>query len=96
MDCSTPGSSVLHYLSEFAQNHVHGISDTIQPLHPLLPLSLNILLNMPHTDYVLLRMFTLPALYTPILCILLVLKRVSSFLEPRGTPPKPHIQYGCS
>ena len=23
MDCSTPGSSVLHYLPEFAQTHVH-------------------------------------------------------------------------
>ena len=26
-DCSTPGSSVLHYLLEFAQIHVHGVSD---------------------------------------------------------------------
>ena len=23
MDCSTPGSSVLHYLLELAQSHVH-------------------------------------------------------------------------
>ena len=23
MDCSTPGSSVLHYLLEFVQTHVH-------------------------------------------------------------------------
>ena len=23
MDCSIPGSPVLHYLPEFAQNHVH-------------------------------------------------------------------------
>ena len=23
VDCSTPGSSVLHYLPEFAQSHVH-------------------------------------------------------------------------
>ena len=28
MDCA-PGSSVLHYLPEFAQIHVHGVSDTI-------------------------------------------------------------------
>ena len=29
MDCSMPGSSVLHYLPEFAQIHVHGVGDTI-------------------------------------------------------------------
>ena len=37
MDCSTPGSSVLHYLLEFAQIHVHWVSDAIKPSHPLLP-----------------------------------------------------------
>ena len=44
-DCSTPGSSVLHYLPEFAQIHVHWVGDTIQPLHPLLhpsPFALNL------------------------------------------------------
>ena len=35
MDCSTPDSSVLHYLLESAQVHVHWISDAIQPSHPL-------------------------------------------------------------
>ena len=35
MDCSTPGFPVLHYLPEFAQTHVHGISDAIQPSHSL-------------------------------------------------------------
>ena len=39
MDCSTPGSSALHYLPEFAQIHVHWDSDAIQPSHPLLPAS---------------------------------------------------------
>ena len=29
MDCSTPGSSVLHYFPEFAQTHVHLVSDLI-------------------------------------------------------------------
>ena len=29
MDCSMPGSSVLHYFPEFVQIHVHGIGDTI-------------------------------------------------------------------
>ena len=37
MECSPPGSSVLHYLPEFAQSHVHGVSDAIQPSHPLSP-----------------------------------------------------------
>ena len=31
MNCSISGFSVLHYLLEFAQTHVHGVSDTIQP-----------------------------------------------------------------
>ena len=35
MDCSTPGFPVLHYFSEFAQTHIHWVSDTIQPSHPL-------------------------------------------------------------
>ena len=37
-DCmirSTPGLSVLHQLSAFTQTHVHGVSDAIQPSHPL-------------------------------------------------------------
>ena len=37
MDCSTPGFPLLHYLPEFAQTHVHWVSDAIQPSHPLLP-----------------------------------------------------------
>ena len=39
MDCSTPGSSVLHYLLEFAQIHFHCVNDAIQLSHPLLLLS---------------------------------------------------------
>ena len=35
MDCSTPGSPVLHYLPEFAQTHVHWFGDVIQSSHPL-------------------------------------------------------------
>ena len=37
VNCSTPGFSVLHYLLEFTQTHVHWVSDAIQPSHPLLP-----------------------------------------------------------
>jgi len=36
MDCSMPSFSVLHYLPEFAQAHVHSVSHAIQPSHPLL------------------------------------------------------------
>ena len=39
MDCSMPDSSVLHYLLEFAQIHVHWVIDAIQPSHPPWPLS---------------------------------------------------------
>ena len=38
MDCSMPVSSVLHYFSEFAQMHIHWVSEAIQPSHhPLSP-----------------------------------------------------------
>ena len=30
-----PGFPVFHYLPEFAQTHVHWVSDAIQPSHPL-------------------------------------------------------------
>ena len=36
MDCNIPGFTVLHYLLEFAQTHVHLGSVAIQPSHPLL------------------------------------------------------------
>ena len=35
MDCSTPGFPVLRNLLEFAQIHVHCVSDAIQPSYPL-------------------------------------------------------------
>ena len=40
MDCRTPGLSVPHHLSEFAQVHVHCISDAIQPSHLISYLSI--------------------------------------------------------
>ena len=36
MDYRTPGFPILHYLLEFAQTHVHWVSDAIQPSCPLL------------------------------------------------------------
>ena len=35
MNGSTPSFPVLHYLPEFAQTHVHWVSDAIQPSYPL-------------------------------------------------------------
>ena len=35
MDCSTPGLPGPHFLLEFAQVHVHGVADAIQPSHPV-------------------------------------------------------------
>ena len=46
MDCSTPGFPVLHHLPEFAQNHVHWVSDPIQQSHPLISLMLYEITNM--------------------------------------------------
>ena len=37
MNLSMPGLPVHHQLPEFTQNHVHWVSDTIQPSHPLSP-----------------------------------------------------------
>ena len=35
MNCSTLGLPVHHQLPEFTQTHVHRVSDSIQPSHPL-------------------------------------------------------------
>ena len=40
VECSTPGFPVLHYLLEFAQTHVHWVSDAIQPFILCFPLLL--------------------------------------------------------
>jgi len=40
MDCSMPGFPVLYHLPQLAYTHVHWVSDTIQPSHPLLSLLL--------------------------------------------------------
>ena len=37
MDYSVIGFPVLHCLLKFSQIHIHGISDAIQPSHPLSP-----------------------------------------------------------
>ena len=40
MDYNAPGFPVLHHLPEFAQTHLHFVSDIIQTAHPLPPPSL--------------------------------------------------------
>ena len=45
MDCSMPAFPIASHLLEFAQVHIHGISDAIQPSHPLTPSS-NSALNL--------------------------------------------------
>ena len=45
MDCSTPHFPVLQYLLEFAQTHVHWVSDAVQPSYPLLPASVALSLS---------------------------------------------------
>ena len=39
MDCRTPGFPILPHLPEFAQTHIHWVSDAIQTSHPLSPSS---------------------------------------------------------
>ena len=48
MACSTLGFPVLHCLLEFAQTHVHWVSDAIQPSHLLSPYSKPPTLNLSH------------------------------------------------
>ena len=48
MDCSMPGLPVPHHLLEFAQVHIHCISDAIQPSHPLMPSSPSVLSLSQH------------------------------------------------
>ena len=50
MDCSTQGFSILHYLLEFAQTHVHWICDAIKSSHPLSPHSPPVLSLSQHED----------------------------------------------
>ena len=56
-----PGFSVLHCLLEFAQTHVHGVSDAIQPSHPLLPPSPVALNLCQHQSLPMSRLFALIA-----------------------------------
>ena len=50
MNCCTPGFPVFHCPPEFAQTHVHWVSDVIQPSYPLLPLSAPTALNLSASE----------------------------------------------
>ena len=50
VDYSTPGFPALHYLPEFAQTHVHWVSDAIHSTYPLSSLSPPILNLSQHQD----------------------------------------------
>ena len=51
MNYSMPGFPVLQYLLEFAQTHVHWVSDTIQSSHPLSPLSPHVINLSQHKGF---------------------------------------------
>ena len=61
MDCSTPGLPVHHQLPEFAQIHVHGVGDAIQPSLPLQP-SFPFAFNFPWASLVAQLVKHLPAM----------------------------------
>ena len=53
LEGSTPGFPVLRHLWELAQTHTHGVSDAIQPSHPLpasSPLAFNAANEEPFND----------------------------------------------
>ena len=59
MHRNMPGSPVLHYLLEFAQTHVHWVSNAIKPSHPLSPPSPPALnFSIPSGSFPVSRLFT--------------------------------------
>ena len=50
MNCTKPGFLAFHYLPEFAQTNFHWVNNTIQPSHPLSPLSSPAINLSPHQD----------------------------------------------
>ena len=58
MSCSRPDFPVLPYLPEFAQTHVHLVSDVIQPSYPLSPHSPPALNRSQHQSFPMSQLFT--------------------------------------
>ena len=58
VDCSRPGFPVLHCLLEFAQTHVHWVSDANQPSHPLSSPSPPVLNLSQHQSFPMSQLFT--------------------------------------
>ena len=65
MNCSMPGFPVLHSLLEFAQNHVHWVSDAIQSSHPLSP---NLGLFHSHSPWTLFLKVVTFIIYVKVIC----------------------------
>ena len=59
MGCSTPDFPALYYLPEFAQTHVHWVSDAIQPSYPLSSLSPLALCLSQHQSFPVSQLFVL-------------------------------------
>ena len=92
VDCSTPGSSVLHYLPGVCSNSVHWVDDAIQPSHPLLPPSSLSVIRVVSSAYLifLLAILILPcASSSPAFCMMnfiYKLNKQSDNLQPWCTP----------
>ena len=56
-DCRMPGCPVLHSFPEYAQTHVHLVSDAIKLPHPLLPSSPATLILSQHQSFPTSRLF---------------------------------------
>ena len=66
MDCSMLGFPVLHCLLEFAQTHVHRVSDAIQPSHPVPPFSFYRQSFPESGSFTMSRLFALPQFNEPL------------------------------
>ena len=91
MDGSTPGFLVLHCLLEYAQTHVHWVSDVIQPSHPLLPPSplanLRLVMHLVFGKYMNIRDWgniavTSRTLFQPLICWFRDAYPFRSFISP--------------
>ena len=76
MDCSMPGLSVFHCLSEFVQIHVHGVGDAAYPSHLIWSILENFYKDFKKTS---LTYFSQEKSYMCLLFLLYVLNKKSHF-----------------
>ena len=81
MDCSMPGFPVLHHPPEFAQTHVHGVGDAIQPSHRLSLTSPSLNLSQHQESFPMSQFFTSGGQSTGV--------SVSARALPASMSPKP-------